>query len=305
VPSGDRPRLRLGVNLPTRLEPAYDPVNFALEAERLGFDFVSSSDHPAGSEPNFETWTLLAFVAAQTSRIHVATRVLGLPYRAPAMVAKMAETLSRLSGGRVVLGLGSGHGDDEHRAFGVAVRTAKEKTDALEEALEVIRGLWSKPTFSLGGRYYSVVDAELEPKPSMSIPIWLGTFAPRSLEITGRLADGWIPTLGYASADELPRMRRRVAEAAERAGRDPASLDYILNVDVALEPAQDASLSGSPLQVVDALGTFIGHGFNGFNFIVKKDRDEQLARLATEVIPALLEHAGGSAGSSSAALGDC
>jgi alkanesulfonate monooxygenase SsuD/methylene tetrahydromethanopterin reductase-like flavin-dependent oxidoreductase (luciferase family) len=274
-------------------------VNFAREAERLGFDFVSSSDHPAGSEPNFETWTLLAYVAAETSRIHVATRVLGLPYRAPAMVAKMAETLSRLSGGRVILGLGSGHGDDEHRAFGVAVRTAKEKTDALEEALEVIRGLWSKPTFSLRGRYYSVVDAELQPKPSTSTPIWLGTFAPRSLDITGRLADGWIPTLGYASADELPRMRRRVAEAAEKAGRDPASLDYILNVEVALEPtkAPDASLSGSPSQVVDALGTFIGHGFNGFNFIVNEDREEQLARLATEVIPALLDQAGGSAGS--------
>jgi alkanesulfonate monooxygenase SsuD/methylene tetrahydromethanopterin reductase-like flavin-dependent oxidoreductase (luciferase family) len=74
---------------------------------------------------------------------------------------------------------------------------------------------------------------------------------------------------------------------------------------VALEPAQDASLSGSPSQVVDTLGTFIRHGFNGFNFIVKEDREEQLARLATEAIPALLEHAGGSAGASSAALGDC
>ncbi|MFG2003851.1 LLM class flavin-dependent oxidoreductase [Spirillospora sp. NPDC048911] len=78
-----------------------DPARDAREAEQLGFDFVSSSDHPCGTEPTHETWTMLTWVAAATSRIQIATRVLGVPYRPPAMVAKMAATLDRTAGRRL------------------------------------------------------------------------------------------------------------------------------------------------------------------------------------------------------------
>src|SRR5438876_913573 len=135
--------LELGLNISTSASEGADPVADATRAERLGVDFVSSSDHPGGGEESFETWTLLCWVAAATSRIRIATRVLGVPYRPPAMVAKMAETFDRLSGGRLILGLGGGSADDEHRAFGLGVRSPRDKVDGLEEAITIIRGLWT------------------------------------------------------------------------------------------------------------------------------------------------------------------
>src|SRR5436309_16069779 len=113
----------IGVNISQSAQPGADPVGDARHAEALGFDFVSCSDHLHGTYPTFETWTMLAWIAASTSRIRIATNVLGLPYRPPAVVAKMAETFDRLSGGRVILGLGGGGSDEEFRAFGLAERT--------------------------------------------------------------------------------------------------------------------------------------------------------------------------------------
>src|SRR6266542_621332 len=144
--------------------PGADPVGDARAAEALGYDFVSTSDHPCGSAPSYEVWTMLTWIAAATSRIRVATRVLGMPYRPPAMVAKMAETLDRLSGGRLILGLGGGHSDDEFRAFGLGVPTPREKIDGLEEAVHVIRGLWAEQNYTFEGRRYRTEEANLEPK---------------------------------------------------------------------------------------------------------------------------------------------
>lgn len=91
--------LQFVLNVLTSAASGADPVAFAVRAEELGFDFISSSDHPCGTSPTYETWTMLSFVAAATFRIKVATRVLGVPYRPPPLVAKMAETLDRLSAG--------------------------------------------------------------------------------------------------------------------------------------------------------------------------------------------------------------
>src|SRR5437899_12459404 len=107
-----------GIHVSTSAATGADPVAWARLAEDLGYDFVSSSDHPCGSTPSFETWTMLSWIAAATSRIRIATRVLGVPYRPPAMVGKMAETFHRLSGGRLILGLGGRYSDAEFRAFG-------------------------------------------------------------------------------------------------------------------------------------------------------------------------------------------
>ena len=98
--------LSFGVNVPTSAGPGDDPVGLAQEAERLGFDFVSAADHPCGPGPSYETPTMLTWIAARTSRIKVATRVLAVPFRRPAMVAKLAASLDQLSGGRFILGLG-------------------------------------------------------------------------------------------------------------------------------------------------------------------------------------------------------
>jgi alkanesulfonate monooxygenase SsuD/methylene tetrahydromethanopterin reductase-like flavin-dependent oxidoreductase (luciferase family) len=283
--------LEFGLNIPTTAAPGTDPIAAAVRAEELGFDFVSSSDHPCGTNPTFETWTMLSFIAAATTRIRIATRVLGVPYRNPAMVAKMAETLDRLSGGRLILGLGGGSADDEHRAFGLGVRSPRDKTDGLEEALTIIRGLWSEQSFTFTGRLYHTEEAELEPKPAHRIPIWLGTFAPRGLALTGRLADGWIPSLGYAPPDEVVVMRERVLAAAREAERDASEITCAYNVEVRIEERAngDPSLvSGPPAAVAERLREFVGLGFSALNFMVGgPDADEQAERLATEVIPAL------------------
>ena len=113
--------LLFGVNVSTSADAGADPVSQARAAEDLGFDFVSASDHPSGSHPTYETWTMLTWIAASTSRISVASRVLSLPFRSPALVAKMAESLDRLSGGRLILGLGAGAADPELHAFGLPV----------------------------------------------------------------------------------------------------------------------------------------------------------------------------------------
>src|SRR5207237_953554 len=104
-------------------------------------------------------------------------------------------------------------------------------------AVTIMRGLWTEPRFTHQGRRYSTEEAELEPKPGRRIPIWLGTFAPRSLAVTGRLADGWIPSLGYAPPDEVVGMRERVLGAARKAGRDPDEITCVYNVEVRIDGA--------------------------------------------------------------------
>src|SRR3954447_6522669 len=170
------PRLQFGLNLDTSVVPGRDPAADARRAEELGFDFVTSSDHPSGTSPTYETWTLLSWVAAATSRIAIGSRVLGVPYRPPAMVAKMAQTLDLLSGGRLILGLGGGYSDDEFRAFGLDVPTPGEKVAGLADAISIARGLWTTDAFTYVGKRYHTDSATIEPKPSRPIPIWLGTF---------------------------------------------------------------------------------------------------------------------------------
>jgi alkanesulfonate monooxygenase SsuD/methylene tetrahydromethanopterin reductase-like flavin-dependent oxidoreductase (luciferase family) len=282
--------IRFGVNVSTSAAAGTDPARAARRAEELGFDFVSSSDHPGGSDPSYETWTMLCWMAAATERIHIASRVLGVPFRAPALLAKMAETLDRLSGGRLMLGLGGGSGDEEFRAFGLGVPSPKEKTDGLEEAVTIIRGLWSQADFTFDGRRYSVEGATIEPRPARGIPIWLGTFAPRSLAVTGRLADGWIPSLGYAPPDKVEEMRQRILDAAVAAGRDPSEITCALNVEVRLdEPGEsDSVIAGTADEVAERLLGFVELGFSAFNFMLTApDEEAQAEQLATEVLPAV------------------
>jgi probable F420-dependent oxidoreductase len=284
--------LQFGINLSTSAEPGTNPVAFAKRAEELGFDFVSSSDHPCGSSPTNETWTQLCFAAAATSRIRLATRVLGVPYRPPPMVAKMAETLDRLSGGRLILGLGGGSSDDEHRAFGLGVRTPREKVDGLEDAIRIIRGLWSEPAFTYEGRMYHTEAADIEPKPDRPIPIWLGTYGPRALRLTGRLADGWIPSLSYAPPAQVALMLERVLEAAREAGRDPSEITRAYNVEVRVgeRVESDGMVAGPPEAIAERFAEFAGLGFTAFHFVLAgSDVDEQAERLAAEVVPAVRE----------------
>lgn len=287
-------RLLFGLNVPTSAAVGADPVSYARTAEEVGFDFVSASDHPCGTNPSYETWTMLSWIAAATSRIKVATRVLGVPYRSPAMVAKMAETLDRLSGGRLILGMGGGYSDEEFHAFGLRVPSAKEKIEGLEEAVRIVRGLWSEPTFTYEGQHHRTIAADLEPKPEHDIPIWLGTFGKRSLAVTGRVADGWIPSLAFAPPNEIPEMRNRIIAAAEEIRRDPKEITFVYNIEVRIDTIADANphvVCGSPEAVADQLRSLVELGFSGMNLMpVGPNLDEQVEGLGAEVLPLLRDN---------------
>jgi alkanesulfonate monooxygenase SsuD/methylene tetrahydromethanopterin reductase-like flavin-dependent oxidoreductase (luciferase family) len=283
--------LTFGLGISPSAAAGLDPVGDARAAEELGFDFVSTSDHPSGDEPTFETWTMLSWIAAATSTIKVATRVLGVPYRNPAMVAKMAETFDRLSGGRLILGLGGGYSDSEFRAFGMRVPSPRDKVDGLEEAVHIMRGLWTSPRLTFDGRLHRTEDAPLEPKPGHRIPIWMGTFGPRALAMTGRLADGWIPSLGSAPPEQVTGMRERLLVAAVEAGRDPAEITCGYHVQVRVDPSatlDPSVVSGSVEAVVERLRGFVGLGFTALSLSpFGPDLAEQVDLLGREVLPAL------------------
>jgi probable F420-dependent oxidoreductase len=281
----------MGLNVPTMAES--DPVERAKRAEELGFDFVSSSDHLHGASPSYETWTVLSWIAAETTRIRVATRVLAVPYRHPPVLAKMAETFDRLSGGRLILGLGGGYLDEEFQAFGLGQRSPRDKVDGLEEAIRIIRGLWSEQRFTFRGRVYATDGAELEPKPGHRIPIWLGTYGPRALTVTGRLADGWIPTLELAPPEKVGAMRDRVLSAARQSGRDPDEITCVYNIGIRVDERagpSPTSVAGSPDAVAERLLELANLGFTAMHFIpAGPGHDEQAERLGREVIPVIRE----------------
>ena len=283
--------LLLGVNVPTSAGPESDPVAAGRQAEQLGFDFVSASDHPHGTQPTHETWTMLSWIAAATSRIKVATRVLGVPFRPPAMLAKMAATLDNLSDGRLILGLGGGYSDEEFRAFGLRVPTPKEKVEGLEEAVMIARGLWSQPGFTFNGRQFHTEAADVEPKPPHRIPIWLGTFGPRALAVTGRVADGWIPSFDMAPPEQVPEMRDRIFAAARAVGRDPDEITLAYNIEIRINgrgSSDPGVISGSPDSIVDRLLSLVPLGFTAMNFKpTGGDGREQVERLGREILPAL------------------
>lgn len=282
--------LQFGINVSTSAHPNADPVAKGRIAEDLGFDFLSSNDHPLGDQPSNEVWTQLSMIAASTDRIKIATRVLGVPFRNPVLLAKMAETLHRLSGNRLILGLGAGGMDTEIAAMGAAPIGAGAKVDGLTEAISVVSGMWQAPELTFEGSQHRTHQATITPRPAVKIPIWLGTYGPRALALTGRVADGWIPSLGYATASELREMRNDVVVAARTAGRPDRAVRCILNVAVDLASTESTTsvVGGEPDLVSEQLAPFIDFGFDGFNFVPPDDDwSEQTSRIAQSVVPAL------------------
>jgi alkanesulfonate monooxygenase SsuD/methylene tetrahydromethanopterin reductase-like flavin-dependent oxidoreductase (luciferase family) len=270
---------------------AADPVGAARAAEQAGFDFVSTSDHPGGTTPTYETWTLLTWMAAATTRVAFLPRVLAVPIRPPAVIAKMAETFDRLSGGRLLLGLGAGGSDAELSSLGAVPRTPGQKVTGLSDAIAIIHGLWSSTPFTHHGAVHSVLGAELAPKPARHIPIWLGTYGDRALAVTGRQADGWIPSLSYSPPDALRAMHGKLMAAVADAGRDPGDMRAVLNVAVRIEDgaaAEDGAVAGSAGAVLDRLLELSRIGFTSMNFMpYGPDLSEQTGRIGAEIVPAL------------------
>lgn len=167
--------------------------------------------------------------------------------------------------------------------------------DGLEEAIRIARGAWSEETFTFSGRLYRTEGARVEPKPEHRIPIWLGTYGERALGVTGRLADGWIPSLSHAPPERIPAMRERILEAASAAGRSDVQITCVYNLEVRVDDGatgEPALVAGSPKAAADRITGFLDLGFRAFNLIpVGPDSARQIERLAEEVVPAVREAA--------------
>jgi alkanesulfonate monooxygenase SsuD/methylene tetrahydromethanopterin reductase-like flavin-dependent oxidoreductase (luciferase family) len=228
--------------------------------------------------PFLDTWTLLSFAAARTSRVRLVPAVANLPLRPPAMLAKAAASLDLLSGGRVELGLGAGAFWEGIGAMGGPVRTPKESVDALEEAIAVIRAMWSgERSVRVPGEHHVLDGVHPGPVPAHPIGIWLGAYGPRRLRVTGRLADGWLPSVPRLPLDEVPGRRRAVDEAARAAGRDPSENRRMANVGV-----------GGDVDGIDALARLVADlGFDGLILSPGEDPLDGVRRIAEDVAPAL------------------
>jgi alkanesulfonate monooxygenase SsuD/methylene tetrahydromethanopterin reductase-like flavin-dependent oxidoreductase (luciferase family) len=302
--------LLVGVGISDRAAPGDDPVADAVTAEALGYDFVSAFDHPVADAvmaetvgydavpangrpvrtyPTYETQTLLTWIAARTTRIGLVPRVLGVPFRRPALIAKAAETLQRLSRGRLILGLGAGYRDEEIRAVGGPDPASAAKVNGLEDAVAIVRAAWSQSVVSYHGGVYSVDDLDLEPKPAEPIPIWLGATGPRGLALTGRLADGWIPFLRFTAPRRVPELLDQIRAASVAAGRPADAVRAVYSVPVRLDPrarSTDGLVAGSAADLIDQLHGFTELGFTGFDLMPGRD---QLRAVAEDVVPALRE----------------
>jgi len=266
---------------------AADPLlATAQQVERLGLDYVGVQDHPY-QRRFVDTWTLLAMIAAATSRVGVFPDVACLPLRPPAVLAKAAASLDVLSGGRVELGLGAGGFWDAIQAFGGPRRSPAAALGALAEAIQVIRRVWSgERNLRFEGEHYRLVGAQSGPVPAHRIGIWLGVYGPRALRLAGQVADGWLPSF-RGELRPLVEMTARLDAAAAEAGREPGAIRRVLNVGGAIsDGVSQGVLRGPVAQWVEELTALVvSQGFD--TFMLWAEGPGQLARFAEEVVPAV------------------
>ena len=261
----------------------------ARQADELGLDLIGIQDHPYQWR-YLDTFSLIGDLLAKTERVRLFPDVANLPLRLPAVLAKHAVSLDVLSGGRFELGLGAGGFWDAIAAMGGPRRTPGEAIDALEEAMHVIKAFWSgERTIAFEGRHYSVKGLHPGEPPPHPIGIWLGVGKPRGLALTGRLADGWVPSLGWATPDLVPEMSRHIDEAAVDAGRDPSAVRRVYNLSGSIVAGPTRGLlQGPPAHWIETLTGFATDlGFDTFIFWPGEDHVAQVGRFAREVAPAL------------------
>jgi F420-dependent oxidoreductase-like protein len=307
------PRLRFGIQTPNQFTSWPELRDTWKEAESLGFESAWLYDHfmPIFGDQDgacLEGWTTLAALAAETSRLKIGLLVDGNTYRNPALVAKMATTVDQISNGRVILGIGAGWFEREHRAYGFHFGTAKERAERLEEALQVITRLWKEEHPSFQGKYYTLERAPFAPanvqKPHPPIVIG-GQGRQWIVPLVGRYADGW-NALPDVDPDGIRERRKIIAEACAKAGRSPCPTDVSVMLPlvaitkiplagpavrlgaraVVRKEVARAILADSPDAIAERLRAYADAGVNEVivNLRAPFDRD-LMRRFATEVMP--------------------
>jgi probable F420-dependent oxidoreductase len=243
----------------------------------------------------YECWALLPALAAVTKRVRVGTLVSPTSVHHPALLAKRASTIDRLSGGRMVLGLGAGWQINEHHAYGIELEPPGKRVSRFEEAIKIVRSMLSEDSTTFHGACYDITDAPCDPKPVQSpLPLLVGTRSPRMLRITARHANEWNT---WGTPEQAAVHRAALIETCEKAGRDPATMWTSANAFVDLggsePPPGRAALVGSAQQLIDQFGQYAELGFD--EFILpdwnlgpdNSERADKLARIKTEVMDQL------------------
>jgi probable F420-dependent oxidoreductase len=230
-------------------------VGLAVRAEELGFDSVWTHDHVfnvghvldrIGGRPYYEPLTLLSFVAARTTRVRLGTSVLVLPYHNPIRLAKTAATLDVLSGGRLILGVGVGAIENEMEAMGSPF---KERGAITDEAMAVMRTLWTEEDPRFDGKYSRFAGMKFSPKPLQkpSIPLVIGGVSRAAIRRAARLGDGWQP-LGL-SPEALGQGIAALREEARAAGRDVAKIPVSIALSLAASRPGRHALGTEPAEI--------------------------------------------------------
>lgn len=226
------------------------------QIEGLGFDSAWIFDHFMGANSSapdhtyLEAWTALAGLAMVTSRVAIGILVSGNTYRLPALLAKQAVTVDQISNGRVVIGLGAGWHEPEHRAYGFHFPSPGERVARFAEAMQIIKSLTTQERTTFQGRYYQLEDAPFEPRPvrPTGIPIVVGTSGERMLKLVARHADTWNMV---GSPEQIKERGKLMHEACAAVGRDPSTLRW----SAAAWPGR---VGGDPLASVEFFRDLIG-----------------------------------------------
>lgn len=282
--------------------------------EALGYDTAWTFDHffailTDPSRPCFEGWSLLAALAAETTRPQIGVLVSGNTYRHPAILAKMGATVDHVSGGRLIMGLGAAWFELEHAAYGIPFYSTGVRVGRLDEAAEIIRRLWTETAVSFEGRYYRLKDAYGEPKPVQKPrpPIMIGGGGEKlTLRVVAKHADQWNT---FGSPDVFRHKRDVLRTHCAAVGRNPAEIEIswaglVLVTDSRAEkeqvlrrvgerfgqPPEEAQrrvLVGSPGEIRDHIGRFMDVGVTHFiaTTLAPFARDS-IRRFAEEVVPA-------------------
>ncbi len=257
---------------PTPSSPFEDVVALGEHVEKTGWDGIWYADHfmpnaPDTSTPWPEAWMTLAALAPVVPRVRLGTLVTGNTYRHPAVLAKMAATLDHISGGRVVLGLGSGWQENEHAQYGIPFYSVRERLDRLDEACSVIKSLFSNESSDFDGRFYQLAGASLEPKPVQTpLPLMIGGGGEKvTLKITAKHADEWNV---WGTVDTLKHKMAILDRHCADIGRDPKEIQrsavallFMSNDEsfIASMKARDmaqATIIGSPSEVKDIVAAY-------------------------------------------------
>nr|WP_271212340.1 LLM class flavin-dependent oxidoreductase [Rhodococcus wratislaviensis]GLK38793.1 N5,N10-methylene tetrahydromethanopterin reductase [Rhodococcus wratislaviensis] len=281
--------VQFGAFVTPSVELLANTFELAALADETGLDLIGVQDHPYQAK-FLDCWSLMGMLLARTERVRVFPDVACLPLRPPATMAKAAASLDLMSGGRFELALGAGAFWEAIGAMGGDVRTPGQAATALEEAVEVIRLMWSgeRAVYSVG-EHYRLAGVHPGPVPAHRIGIWLGVGGPRLLRALGRSADGWVPSSSYFPPEVLPGMHARIDAGAADAGRDPSSIVRAYNVFGGVsDTPSDTLFHGTAEQWVSQLTELaVETGMDTFVFGTDGDDLAQVRTFATDVAPAV------------------